>query len=261
MFPGLHLHPLFPGLGLAYPPVSIQTPRWGKQGNGCICIQVKDFLQYPHLLLSSLFLPLFPPFSSSSSFFTFFLLLYCWLQCCVSFSYTAKWFGCTYTSVYSFSHSFPFSFSLWVAQSCPTLCNPVNHSLPGSPAHRIITFSLIRMVKYWVQFPVLYCRSSLVIYISYSVYTIISFKMEFSYDGQNLVRETDLKFLLWVMFITLISELQHFRFVTTAIKIIIAWAAGTLRVNLASRRGTRSSLMTQLVNCHGSELPSDPCSS
>ena len=47
------------------------------------------------------------------------------------------------------------------------------------------------------------------------------------------------------MFITLISELQHFRFVTTAIKIIIAWAAGILRVNLASLRGTRSSLMTQ----------------
>ena len=32
-------------------------------------------------------------------------------------------------------------------QPCPTLCNPMNHSLPGSSVHGIITFSLIRMVK------------------------------------------------------------------------------------------------------------------
>ena len=63
------------------------------------------------------------------------------------------------------------------------------------------------------------------------------------------------------MFIILISELKHFRFVTTAIKIIVAWAAGIFRVNLTSLRGTRSSLMTQVVNCHDSELPSDLCSS
>ena len=46
------------------------------------------------------------------------------LQFCISFCCTAKWISFTYT--YQFSS---------VAQSCPTLCDPVNCSTPGLPVH------------------------------------------------------------------------------------------------------------------------------
>ena len=122
VFPGLHLHLLFPGRGLACPSVSRHIPRWGKQGNGCICIQVRDFSSSSPSFFFSLPSPP-PPFSSSSSFFfAFFLLMCCRSQCHVSFSYTAKWFGYTHTSIYSFSHSFPFSFSLCMWHIAVHIC-------------------------------------------------------------------------------------------------------------------------------------------
>ena len=47
------------------------------------------------------------------------------LQCCVRVYCSAKWISYMYTSV-QFSS---------VAQSCLTLCNPMNHSTPGLPVH------------------------------------------------------------------------------------------------------------------------------
>ena len=56
------------------------------------------------------------------------------LQCYVSFRCAAKWFSYTYTCIYSFSNSFPIE---------------------------VIT-------EYWVEFPVIYSRTLLVIYFIYS---------------------------------------------------------------------------------------------
>jgi len=55
-------------------------------------------------------------------------------HCCVSFRCAAKWFSYTYTCIYSFSNSFPIE---------------------------VIT-------EYWVEFPVIYSRTLLVIYFIYS---------------------------------------------------------------------------------------------
>ena len=43
-------------------------------------------------------------------------------ECCVSFRCTANWF--------SYTHQLSS-----VTQLCPTLCNPMNHSMPGLPVH------------------------------------------------------------------------------------------------------------------------------
>ena len=56
------------------------------------------------------------------------------LQCCVSFRCTAKWISYTYTYIHSFLGSFP----------------------------------IYVITEYWVEFPVLYSRSLLVIYFIYS---------------------------------------------------------------------------------------------
>ena len=86
------------------------------------------------------------------------------LQCCVSFSYTAKWISCTYTCIHSFSDSFPMwttieywgefpvlnsRFLLVISfihaaaaakslQSCLTLCDPIDGSPLGSPIPGIL---------------------------------------------------------------------------------------------------------------------------
>ena len=61
-------------------------------------------------------------------FFFFFFYSFYWsvvvLPHCVSFCNTAKGISPMYT--YQFSS---------VAQSCPTLCDPMNHSTPGLPVH------------------------------------------------------------------------------------------------------------------------------
>ena len=43
-------------------------------------------------------------------------------------------------------HTLSFIFSLLVAQSCPTLCNPVDYSLPGSSVHGILQARILRWV-------------------------------------------------------------------------------------------------------------------
>ena len=42
------------------------------------------------------------------------------LQCCIDFCHTKMWISHQFSSV---------------AQSCPTLCDPMNHSTPGLPVH------------------------------------------------------------------------------------------------------------------------------
>ena len=86
------------------------------------------------------------------SFFNLIFILY-WsivdLKCCVSFRYTAKWFSYTYTYIHSFSDSFPIE---------------------------VIT-------EYWVEFPVLYSRSLLIICFIYSsIYMLIPNSL-FSFMG------------------------------------------------------------------------------
>ena len=50
------------------------------------------------------------------------------LQCCVRVYCSAKWISYMYIYISSVQFSS-------VAQSCPTLCNPMNHSTPGLPVH------------------------------------------------------------------------------------------------------------------------------
>ena len=75
---------------------------------------------------------------STAKHFIYFLIIFYWsivdLQCCISFCYTAKWISYTYTYIHSFLDSFPI---------------------------QVIT-------EYWVEFPVLYSRSLLVVYFIYS---------------------------------------------------------------------------------------------
>ena len=57
------------------------------------------------------------------------------LQWNISFTCTAKWISYTYTYIHSFfSDSFPISVQV-VAQSCPTLCDPMYRSMTGLPVH------------------------------------------------------------------------------------------------------------------------------
>ena len=70
------------------------------------------------------------------SIFSFFFFFWSTidLQCCVSFRCAAKWIYCTYTYIHSFLDS----------------------------------FHMLAITQYWVEFPVLYSRSLLVIYFIYS---------------------------------------------------------------------------------------------
>ena len=106
-----------------------------------------------------------------------------------------------HTYITIFSDSFPLSVQFSsVAQSCLTLCDPVNRGMPGLPVHhQLPEFTqthahwvgdaiqsshplsspspapnpsqhqgLFQLIKYWVQFPVLYSRSSFIVYFKYS---------------------------------------------------------------------------------------------
>ena len=73
---------------------------------------------------------------------TSFLFFYCSiidLQCCVSFRCTAKWFWDVYiyvcVCVYLYAAAAAAAKSL---QSCPTLCDPIDSSPPGSPVPGIL---------------------------------------------------------------------------------------------------------------------------
>ena len=54
-----------------------------------------------------------------------------------------------YCDLWGISHIFSFQFSS-VSQSCPTLCNPVNHSTPGLPVHHQLPDSTQTHV-HWVS--------------------------------------------------------------------------------------------------------------
>ena len=65
------------------------------------------------------------------------------LQCCVSLRYTAKWF--TYRYIL-FQIIFHYRLLSEVAQSCPTLCDPMDCSLPCSSIHGIFQARVLEWV-------------------------------------------------------------------------------------------------------------------
>ena len=80
------------------------------------------------------------------------------LQCCVSFRYIAKWFSYTFFCIFFFIldyyqicaiQLFLVQFSS-VTQSCLTLCDPMNGSIPGLPGHHQLLASTQTHVR-WVS--------------------------------------------------------------------------------------------------------------
>ena len=69
-------------------------------------------------------------------------LLFYWstedLHYCVSFRFTAKWFSFVCVCV-----------CVWVTQSCPTFCDPIDCSPPGSSVHEILQARILE----WVAMP------------------------------------------------------------------------------------------------------------
>ena len=124
-------------------------------------LQLSSILYNPHKFVTHMpvmFWPIFPwqwldnylmkkdlfkPFSKNWSIVN--------LQCCVSFRCTAKWFSYIYIHTHICIH-FQILFHCTFSDSFPF-------------------FSII--TRYWVEFPVLYSRSSLFIYLYSNVYMLI----------------------------------------------------------------------------------------
>ena len=85
---------------------------------------------------------------------------YRWFTCCVNFCCTAKWFSYTYTYhtyifhilfLYNLLQDTEYSYTVKeteseVAQSCPTLCDPMDCSLPGFSVHGIFQARVLECV-------------------------------------------------------------------------------------------------------------------
>ena len=96
---------------------------------------------------------------------------YRWFTCCVNFCCTAKWFSYTYIYhtyifhilfLYNLLQDTEYSYTVKeteseVAQSCPTLCDPMDSSLPGFSVHgifqaRVLEWVVISLTSLFIYF-------------------------------------------------------------------------------------------------------------
>ena len=74
------------------------------------------------------------------------------LSYCINLCYTAKWLSFTHIYILFLNILFHYGFSS-VTQSCPTLCDPIDFSMPGVPVHHQLsefTQTHVQLSRWWV---------------------------------------------------------------------------------------------------------------